>query len=98
MATRQDKLFRHLVSALEKLELRYFITGSVAAIYYGEPRLTNDIDVVVDLSQQQIEEFYAEFPLGEFYLSEEALNRAVKQRGMCNVIHTLRHQSRYCYT
>ena len=87
MGTRQDELLRRLVRRLEKLELRYFITGSVAAIYYGEPRLTNDIDVVVDLPEQRIGDFYAEFPAGEFYVSEEALHRAVEQHGMCNVIH-----------
>jgi hypothetical protein len=76
-----------LVRRLEKLGLRYFITGSVAAIYYGEPRMTNDIDVVVDLPEQRIGELYAEFPAGEFYVSEEALQRAVEQHGMCNVIH-----------
>lgn len=28
--------------AFEALKLRYMVSGSVAAIYYGEPRLTND--------------------------------------------------------
>jgi hypothetical protein len=87
MATRQDELLGRLVGILESLDLRYFVTGSVAAIYYGEPRLTNDIDVVVDLPKQKIREFCESFPSGEFYLSEEALDRAVRQHGMCNAIH-----------
>lgn len=87
MATRQDELLCRVAGLLERLKLRYFVTGSVAAIYYGEPRLTNDIDVVVDLPEQKIQEFCASFPAGEFYLSEEALRRAVQQRRMCNVIH-----------
>ncbi len=49
MDIQPDELLRSLIGVLEKLELRYFVTGSVAAIYYGEPRFTNDIDVVVDL-------------------------------------------------
>ncbi len=32
-----------VVGVLERLKLRYFVTGSSASIYYGEPRLTNDI-------------------------------------------------------
>lgn len=87
MATRQDELLARLVGILEGLDLRYFVTGSVAAIYYGEPRLTNDVDVVVDLPEEKVEEFCASFPAGEFYLSEEALGRAIRQRGMCNAIH-----------
>ena len=32
-------------NAFEKLEIPYFITGSIASITYGEPRFTNDIDI-----------------------------------------------------
>lgn len=37
----QDDLLRAAVGALERLELRYFVTGSMATIFYGEPRFTN---------------------------------------------------------
>lgn len=46
----QFDLRAYLISTLERLGLEYFITGSVAATYYGEPRFTNDIDVVVKLT------------------------------------------------
>ena len=82
-----DDLLRRVVGILEQLGLRYFVTGSVAAIYYGEPRFTNDIDIVVDLPGQRVPEFLASFPSGEFYVSEEALRRAIERRGICNVIH-----------
>lgn len=87
MDIQPDELLRSVVGILEQLELRYFVTGSVAAIYYGEPRFTNDIDVVVDLPEQHIPEFLASFPPSEFYVSEEALRRAVRRQGTCNVIH-----------
>ena len=87
MDTQPDELLRTLIGILEKLELRYFVTGSVAAIYYGEPRFTNDIDVVVDLPEERIPDLLGSFPPGEFYLSEEALRHAVERRGSCNVIH-----------
>lgn len=45
----QSDLLRHLASTLERLEIPCFVTGSTASIAYGEPRFTNDIDVVVDL-------------------------------------------------
>ena len=44
-------LLERLVAVLERLKIPYLITGSVAAMAYGEPRLTNDIDVVVDLDE-----------------------------------------------
>jgi hypothetical protein len=42
-------LQRHVVTVLEQLGVRYFITGSTATIFFGEPRFTNDLDVVADL-------------------------------------------------
>ncbi len=56
MDTPADDLLCSVIDILERLELRYFVTGSVAAIYYGEPRFTNDIDVVVDLPAERIPE------------------------------------------
>lgn len=87
MDTPADDLLRSVIDILERLEIRYFVTGSVAAIYYGEPRFTNDIDVVVDLPPEQIPELIDSFPSGEYYLSEEALRHAVTQQGRCNIIH-----------
>ena len=43
----QLDLLRYATHVLEEMGLRYFVTGSTATIFYGEPRFTNDIDVVV---------------------------------------------------
>ena len=40
-----------------RLQLPYFVTGSVAAGFFSEPRLTNDIDIVVDLASYNVVEF-----------------------------------------
>ena len=46
----QYELLRYIVKAFEELDIDYMIGGSQASIYYGEPRLTNDIETV-DFSQ-----------------------------------------------
>ena len=81
------ELLRYAVEALERLGLRYFVTGSVATIFFGEPRFTVDIDIVVDLPAERIRDFCAAFPPEEFYLSEEAVRRAVRNRSQFNIIH-----------
>ena len=83
----QFDLRAYLVEVLEKLGLEYFITGSVAATYYGEPRFTNDIDVVVRLSEEIVAQFCAQFPAADFYVSEDAAKHAVRSRGQFNIIH-----------
>ena len=83
----QSELLHRIVQVLERLRLRYFITGSIATIFFGEPRFTNDIDVVVDLPAGRIPEICAAFPSPDFYLSEETVHRAVSRHGQFNIIH-----------
>ena len=42
---------------LNEAGLRYFITGSIAGMIYGEPRLTMDVDLVLVLPQAGIKKF-----------------------------------------
>lgn len=83
----QSELLRYVVDTLEGLPLRYFITGSHAAMQYGEPRFTNDIDVVVDLPPSKVRELCARFPIDDFYVSEDAARGAATRGGQFNVIH-----------
>jgi len=83
----QSELLRYVTTVLEQLGLRYFVTGSVATIFFGEPRFTNDIDIVVDLPASRISDFCSAFPGDDFYVSEETVRRAVSRRGQFNVIH-----------
>ena len=82
-----SELLRYVVGAIERLGLPYMVTGSVATIFFGEPRFTNDIDIVITLAPEQIVEFCRAFPAPEFYLSEEAVREAVQQRSQFNIIH-----------
>ncbi len=47
------------LTPLEKNEIPYFVTGSIASIFYGEPRLTHDVDVVIHFSSGQIVESFS---------------------------------------
>lgn len=80
-------LLRFVASALERLGLRYFVTGSTATIFFGEPRFTNDIDIVVDLPADAIDALCSQFPEHEFYVSPEGARRAVQRHSMFNIIH-----------
>ena len=83
----QADLLRYLIETLEGLGIRYMIGGSQASIYFGEPRLTQDIDVVVELSANELSRLLERFPVADFYLSEDAARDAVAQRGQFNIIH-----------
>ncbi|MCK4304918.1 MAG: hypothetical protein KAY24_11835 [Candidatus Eisenbacteria sp.] len=86
----ETELFLLFTRRLEQLRLRYMVSGSIAAIYYGEPRMTNDVDIVLVLPLEGVEEFAAAFPLDQFYcppVDVIRLEQARAERGHLNLIH-----------
>jgi hypothetical protein len=68
----------------------YMVTGAVAAIVYGEPRLTNDIDIIVALGSRDAERFAQAFDALDFYVPPPeviAIEAARPTHGHFNVIH-----------
>ena len=57
----RDDLLSLFVDPLERLGLDYLVTGSVASMLYGEPRLTNDVDLVLDLTPADASRLRAAF-------------------------------------
>ena len=82
----QGEFFSFVIDVLEELDIPYMITGSVASMAYGEPRLTLDMDVVVDLCERQAEEFCRKFG-GDFYKDLDSIFAAIRQRDHFNIIH-----------
>ena len=83
----QSELLRYVVGVVERLGLRYLVTGSVATIFFGEPRFTNDLDIVIALPVGRVADFCREFPAPEFYVSVSAAESAVEHCGQFNIIH-----------
>lgn len=70
--------------------IRYAVTGSVATIFYGEPRLTNDVDFVVFLNDADISRLPNAFPAADYYLPPAeviTVEARREQRGHFNIIH-----------
>jgi len=66
------------------------ITGSVAGVFYVEPRVTHDVDLVLALGSSDAARIAELFPLEGFYCPpEEIIVREVlrAQRGHFNLIH-----------
>ena len=63
------------------------VTGSVAAIAYGEARYTNDVDIVADIKKENIPDIMSCFPTDEYYLSEDSIKDAVFREFQFNIIH-----------
>jgi hypothetical protein len=64
-------VFLTFIRRLNLTRYPYMITGAAASIIYGEPRLTNDLDMVLDLKKGDVPGFTQAFPLEEFYCPPE---------------------------
>jgi hypothetical protein len=86
----EPDLIELFVRPLESLQFRYVISGSVAAMLYGEPRLTNDIDFVVFLRSTDISRLRDAYPSPDFYLPPENIiltEVTRRDKGQFNVVH-----------
>ena len=84
----QERFFVAVINALDECGIPYMVAGSVAAILYGEPRLTNDMDVVAALEPRKTEELLAHFSAEDFYVpSAEFVQAVIARGGSFNIIH-----------
>jgi hypothetical protein len=81
------ELLEHMAGTFERLQIPYLITGSVASMAYGEPRLTNDIDLVAAVEGRHVPALLEAFPPPTFYLSEEGMREAIRSQRQFNIIH-----------
>ena len=71
---------------LESAGIRYMLTGSLAANFYAAPRMTRDIDFVIEMLHPDIDRFFRIF-CEDFYIDKTAISEAIRHQGMFNVIH-----------
>ena len=79
-----------LLLPLHRTGVTYMITGSVASIAYGEPRMTNDVDVVVRLQPGDADRLIQEFPAASYYVPPREVIEEERRRprfGHFNIIH-----------
>jgi hypothetical protein len=73
------------VRRLESLGLAYMLTGSVAMLRFAQGRMTNDIDIVVQLSHGDRLRFVDAFA-DSYYIPEEKISGAIERSSMFNVL------------
>lgn len=86
-----SELLKEIVTALEIRAIPYMISGSYALSAYTVPRMTRDIDIVIELDETYLKSFLSIFD-SNFYLHEPTVSEEVRKKGMFNVID---HRSGY---
>lgn len=88
--------FRRIISRLDQVGIPYMLTGSFASAYHGSPRATQDIDLVIAPTLDQLRALVSSLPpsdedvilsklewakLGESERQLEDVSRLVQVRG-----------------
>jgi len=84
--TEELEILKTLTGRLESAGIAYMVTGSMAMNYYAVPRMTRDIDVVVELTEADADRVCDLFE-GDFYIDRDAVRAGIAERGVFNLIH-----------
>ncbi len=79
-------ILKQVCLKLEQVGLPYMLTGSFAANFYAVPRMTRDIDIVVEILKPDVEKLVSIFK-EDFYIDKEAITESIVHQGMFNIIH-----------
>jgi hypothetical protein len=74
------------VSELERAGIEHMLAGSFASAFHGEPRTTQDIDLVIECDRGALDRFVQQLDPSRFYVSPEAADQAWLRRGPFNVV------------
>jgi hypothetical protein len=80
------EVIQDVTLSLDILGIPYMLTGSIAMNYYATPRMTRDIDMVIELHNSKIELLENEFK-GKYYIDSDLIKLAINSKKMFNIIH-----------
>jgi hypothetical protein len=82
----QLEFIKQISERLTSAGLEYMMTGSMAAAVYATPRMTRDVDMVLECSTGDVDTIVSLFS-PDCYIERTAVAEAVAERGMFNIIH-----------
>jgi len=75
-----------IASRLDFADIPYMMTGSMAMAIYSIPRMTRDVDLVVEVKPADVAKIVGLFSK-DCYIDQDSVKEAVRDHGMFNIIH-----------
>ncbi len=82
---RQTEFLEKLIGLIEAAGIPYAVCGSLSSSLYGQPRATNDADIIIAPTKEQLDTLLKSLET-DYYISNEMALDAMKNRFMFNVI------------
>jgi hypothetical protein len=82
----QELVLRDCSERFERLGIPYMLTGSMSMIVYAMMRMTNDIDIVMEVTVGDATRIISEF-VPDYYVPEDRVHDSISRKSMFNLLH-----------
>lgn len=85
----QEQLLKEITKLLQKSQIPYMVTGALSVIFYGRPRVSHDIDFVIEANRKDIEKVkkaFAALP-HDFVVQKDSIEDAIVHKYSFNILH-----------
>ena len=86
MKSEISKAIEQFIITLERLNIPYYIGGSIASSVYGIARATIDVDLVSELRQEHVK-LLVQGLKTDYFIDEEMIYDAIRNKSSFNLIH-----------
>lgn len=83
----QIRSLEHFLKKINSLEIKYMITGAYAVSYYGLPRSTHDLDVVIAIKKTDVEQICRSLKK-DYIIDREMIENAVQFHTHFSIVHS----------
>ncbi len=80
------EVLKIVTKRLESAGILYMVTGSIAANFYTTPRMTRDVDIIIEVEKNDAKELFSLFS-DDFYVDKNSIKDAIYSKHMFNIIH-----------
>lgn len=81
----QREFLEAITYKLDEAKINYAVCGSLVSSFFGEPRATNDVDIIIECSIKQLRQFIALFS-DDYYANLEMAEDTFRNKSMFNII------------
>jgi arginine repressor len=85
MQSSLDKLYQKTISLLEKEKIPYILIGGLAVGILGEPRMTQDIDLIIFIPKSSAPDFFNKLKKEGYDFNPSAVKKDIKLKGAFRV-------------
>jgi hypothetical protein len=81
----QRDFLEKVIKSLNAYKIPYMLSGSMCSSFHGHPRATNDADIIINPTTEQLLDFINSFD-SDYYVSKEAALQSLANNSMFNII------------